>query len=165
MRKTGKKLVAVIAAVSMTISMVPSSGHATVRSISMQQAKASERSEAVQDVVKQKAKDDTAAAEVTFSKASGTYGEAFQLELSGTEGDTALYYTTDGSDPSAPDNKNRILYQDGGIAIADRSNDENVLSAIDPVLFDSVNVTASKDGKTLKAPFRNHRRKQWTNVP
>ena len=54
MRKTGKKLVAVIAAVSMTISMVPSSGHATVRSISMQQAKASERSEAVQGVVKQK---------------------------------------------------------------------------------------------------------------
>ena len=85
MRKTGKKLVAVIAAVSMTISMVPSSGHATVRSISMQQAKASERSEAVQGVVKQKAKDDTAAVEVTFSKASGTYGEAFQLELSGTE--------------------------------------------------------------------------------
>ena len=60
MRKTGKKLVAVIAAVSMTISMVPSSGHATVRSISMQQAKASERSETVQGVVKQKAKDDTA---------------------------------------------------------------------------------------------------------
>ena len=151
MRKTGKKLVAVIAAVSMTISMAPSSGHATVRSISMQQAKASERSEAVQGVVKQKAKDDTAAAEVTFSKASGTYGDAFQLELSGTEGDTALYYTTDGSDPSDLDNKNRILYQDGGIAIADRSNDENVLSAIDPVLFDSVNVTASKDGKNFES--------------
>lgn len=47
MRKTGKKLVAVIAAVSMTISMAPSSGHATVRSISTQQAKASETSEAV----------------------------------------------------------------------------------------------------------------------
>lgn len=155
MRKTGKKLVAVIAAVSMTVGMVPTNGHAAVSSISTQETvKKSETSGAVQTAVRQKAKDDTATEEVTFSRESGTYGEAFQLELSGAEGDTALYYTTDGSDPSDPDNENRILYQDGGIAITDRSDDENVLSAIDPVLFDSVNVTASKDGKNFESTIQ-----------
>lgn len=155
MRKTGKKLIAVIAAVSMTVSMIPTNGQAVARSISVKQtAKASEISENVQNAAKQKAKDDTADAEVTFSKASGTYEEAFQLEISGKEGDTALYYTTDGSDPSDPDNENRIPYQDGGIAITERSDDENVLSAIDPILFDSVNVTASKDGKSFKSTIQ-----------
>lgn len=152
MRKTGKKLIAVVAAVSMTVSMVPSNTYAAVRSISTQQTvKASETSGKVQETVKQKA-DETA--EVTFSKTSGTYGDAFQLELSGTEGDTALYYTTDGSDPSDPDNENRILYQDGGIAITDRSDDENVLSAIDPILFDSVNVRTSSDGKSFESTIQ-----------
>lgn len=155
MRKTGKKLIAVIAAVSMTVSMIPTNGQAAARSISVKQtAKASEISENVQNAAKQKAKDDTADAEITFSKASGTYEEAFQLEISGKEGDTALYYTTDGSDPSDPDNENRIPYQDGGIAITERSDDENVLSAIDPILFDGVNVTASKDGKSFKSTIQ-----------
>lgn len=155
MRKTGKKLIAVIAAVSMTVSMVPTNGHAAIRRIStQQQEKASETSGTVQNAVQQKAKDDTAAAEVTFSQTSGSYGDAFQLELNGAEGDTAVYYTTDGSDPSDPDNENRILYQDGGIAITERSNDENVLSAIDPILFDSVNVTSSDDGKSFKSTIQ-----------
>lgn len=152
MRITGKRLIAVMAAVSMTVSLVPAGGQAARCSTPTQQtAKSSEKTGLVQSPVKQKAKEDTAPAEVTFSRESGTYGEAFRLELSGTERDTALYYTTDGSDPSDQDNKNRILYQDGGIAITDRSNDENVLSAIDPVLFDSVNVKAAEDGKGFES--------------
>ena len=50
MRKTGKKLIAVIAAVSMTVSMVPTNGHAAIRRIStQQQEKVSETSGTVQN--------------------------------------------------------------------------------------------------------------------
>lgn len=92
---------------------------------------------------------------VAFSKESGTYAQAFDLELSCAAAET-IYFTTDGSNPSDPANEARQLYTPGSIHIADRTGDPNVLSAIDPILFDGVNVKASADKKgfesTIKKP-------------
>lgn len=87
---------------------------------------------------------------VVFSKGSGTYREAFDLELT-CDTATAIYYTTDGSDPSDPANASRQQYAPGSIHIADRQGDPNVLSAIDPILFDATNVKASADGKSFES--------------
>ncbi len=87
---------------------------------------------------------------IVFSRESGTYGEAFDLELTcATTAD--IYFTTDGSDPSDPANGARKLYTPGSIRIADRKGDPNVLSAKDPILFDAVNVKASSDGKRFES--------------
>lgn len=91
---------------------------------------------------------------VVFSKDSGTYGEEFDLELTcgaGVASGTAIYFTTDGSDPSDQNNEARQLYTPGSIRIADREGDSNVLSAIDPNLFDAANVKISKDGKSFES--------------
>lgn len=91
---------------------------------------------------------------VVFSKSSGTYGEEFDLELScgaGIAPGTAIYFTTDGSDPSDLNNESRKLYTSGSIRIANRQGDPNVLSAIDPILFDATNVKASSDGKSFES--------------
>lgn len=85
--------------------------------------------------------------QVQFSKESGVYGEAFDLELSFENSDAVVYYTLDGSDPSDASNERRQAYSAEGIAVRDRKGDANVLSAIDPILFDAVNVGASSDGK------------------
>lgn len=87
---------------------------------------------------------------VVFSKGSGTYPEAFDLELT-CDTATAIYYTTDGSDPSDPANTSRQQYAPGSIHVADREGDPNVLSAIDPILFDATNVKASADGKSFES--------------
>lgn len=67
--------------------------------------------------------------EVTFSKASGFYDEGFELELTAGEGEQ-IFYTTDGSDPRY--SETRIEYT-APIKITDRSGDENVVSAVQPV--------------------------------
>lgn len=89
---------------------------------------------------------------VSMSEKSGAYSEAFTLTLE-SEGAAAIYYTLDGSDPATSDT--RILYEDG-IAITDRGDDENFVSAADPTLFDSANVWWDRDEKkyvsTKKAP-------------
>ena len=69
--------------------------------------------------------------EVAFSSQSGIYSEAFKLELS-CENAKAVYYTTDGSDPRTSDT--RIKYTEP-VEIADRKNDENTISSVDPLLF------------------------------
>lgn len=79
-----------------------------------------------------------AAQEVSFSAGSGAYNTAFSLTLSAGAGDT-IYYTRDGSDPADPANTARIAYT-SPVAVTDRTGDANVLSAMDPVLFDSANV-------------------------
>lgn len=91
---------------------------------------------------------------VVFSKGSGTYGEAFDLQLTcgaGVAAGTDIYFTTDGSDPADTTNEARQLYTPGSIHIADRQEDANVLSAIDPILFDATNVKAGSDGKSFES--------------
>ena len=78
--------------------------------------------------------------EITFSRESGISPEEFELELSSDTG--KIYYTIDGSSPV--DSDSRIEYT-GAIKITDRSEDENVLSAINPVLYDAVNVEWKED--------------------
>lgn len=85
-----------------------------------------------------KTTDETTA--VTFSKESGVYEDAFSLKLTCTDEDATIYYTTDGSDPTAAGNEARKICTQGGIQVTDRKNDPNVLAAIDPILFDAVNV-------------------------
>ena len=69
--------------------------------------------------------------EVSFSSESGLYSDAFKLELTCSSAEN-IYYTTDGSDPRTSDT--RVLY-DAPIEITDRESDENIVSAVDPLLF------------------------------
>ncbi len=77
--------------------------------------------------------DDTPKAAVSFSVESGCYEEAFSLELKSGSGGT-VYYTLDGSDPAT--SATRIEYTQS-IPIDDRSGEANVVSAVDPQLFDT----------------------------
>lgn len=95
--------------------------------------------------------------DVVFSEPSGVYGEAFDLKLSCQDETAQIFYTMDGSDPAKDANENRQSLENGGIVpIVSRTDDENVLSAIDPILFDSVNVAVNEDGtgfdSTVEAP-------------
>ena len=105
MRKTGTRLLAVLAAVSMTVSLFPVNAVTAAQTDKAQSVQAA-------DSLKKASK-----APVTFSEASGTYKDAFSLKLQGADTDTAIYYTTDGSDPSDPDNTARIAYADSGISL------------------------------------------------
>lgn len=58
-----------------------------------------------------------------FSQESGFYGSSFQLTITAPEGCT-VYYTTDGSDPTAESKK-----YEGAITVDDMSDTPNVLSA------------------------------------
>lgn len=174
MRKTGNRLLAVLAAVSMTVSLLPVNAVTAAQTGRGQETKAVTTAQmdqvqetqavtaALKEKEQEKASDSLKKASkepVTFSEASGTYKDAFSLKLQGADTDKAIYYTTDGSDPSDPDNTARIAYTDSGISITDRKNDANVLSAIDPILFDAVNVKASSDQKgfvsTISAPDKS----------
>lgn len=94
------------------------------------------------------------AKELTFSQESGVYEEAFSLKLLTRDGET-VYYTLDGSDPTDPENDARTKYT-SPISFTDRKGDANVLSAIDPLLFDSANLVLNKKEQKLyskvKAP-------------
>lgn len=87
-----------------------------------------------------------------LSVPSGVYAEPFDLYLTSQSGGQILY-TLDGSDPVTSDTA--VVYEDG-IAIKDRSNDENVVSAVDPVLFSANYSTVGKNGyhfeSTVSAP-------------
>ena len=66
---------------------------------------------------------------VEFSHDSGIYPEAFSVEISSlTDGE--IYYTTDGSDPTASGSAK--LYT-GAVEITDRKGDKNIVSAVEPV--------------------------------
>lgn len=92
------------------------------------------------------------AKELTFSEASGVYEEPFSLTLATRKGET-IYYTLDGSDPTDPENKARTEYT-APISIEDRKGDANVLSAIDPLLFDSANLVMNKRDQTLHSKVK-----------
>lgn len=79
---------------------------------------------------------------VAFSKESGVYAEAFELQLACGDKKAEIYYTMDGSDPTDENNDARIAYDGKGISVTERKGDSNVLAAIEPVLFDAVNVQA-----------------------
>ena len=81
---------------------------------------------------------------VAFSKESGAYEGEFELTLT-CDGQADIYYTTDGSNPIT--SSTRKLYS-AAIKIADRSNDENYVTAVDPFLFDAANVKVNntRDG-------------------
>ena len=98
-----------------------------------------------------------AAEEVQFSASSGAYEAAFSLTLTAGAEDT-IYYTLDGSNPADSENNKRKRYT-SPIQITDRKNDANVVSAIDPVLFDSTKVGWDNANKrfysTITAPANN----------
>ncbi len=85
--------------------------------------------------------------DVTFSQISGVYDSAFDLELESKAGET-IYYTTDGSDPRT--SPTRITYTTA-IQVKDRSVDANMLSAIDPNLFEMMSTSIS--GKTINSNY------------
>ncbi|MCI5856952.1 MAG: CotH kinase family protein [Agathobacter sp.] len=70
---------------------------------------------------------------IEFSVESGCYEEAFDLKLTTGDGG-AIYYTLDGSDPA--DSATRIEYTES-IHIEDRRGAANVVSAVEPNLFDT----------------------------
>ena len=89
-----------------------------------------------------------------MSKESGCYPEAFSLDIT-CEGAERIYYTTDGSNPVTSSTRKEYTCP---VTITDRKNDANILSAVDPVLFDcaysSYNQTecnAPADNETDKA--------------
>ena len=70
---------------------------------------------------------------LTFSHTGGVYAEGFELTLEAPAG-ASIYYTTDGSDP-----RDKGTAYEAAIPIQDRSGDANVLSAVNPLLFDAAN--------------------------
>ncbi len=68
---------------------------------------------------------------VELSHTGGVYAEKFSLVLNALE-DGEIYYTLDGSDPAV--SKTALLYSTA-VEITDRSGEENVVSAVDPLLF------------------------------
>jgi hypothetical protein len=81
---------------------------------------------------------------LTLSQGSGVYDQDFDLTLT-CDKQAEIYYTTDGSDPVT--SSTRILYS-SPVKIADRSGDPNVITAVDPFLYDAANVmlNAKRDG-------------------
>lgn len=90
----------------------------------------------VTQAAEETAEDAVSSLEVTMSEGSGCYEEAFSLGLT-CERAEKIYYTTDGSNPSVSSTREEYT---GVIPINDRRGEPNVLSAVDPVLFDSAYV-------------------------
>lgn len=68
---------------------------------------------------------------VELSHSGGVYAEEFQLTLTGLESGT-VYYTIDGSNPAT---SSTAIEYTSPVDITDRTKDENVVSAVDPVLI------------------------------
>lgn len=67
---------------------------------------------------------------LAFSRYTGVYGEAFGLTMAASDETAEIYYTLDGSDPAT--SATAVKYT-GSIAVTKRDNDENVVSAVEPV--------------------------------
>ncbi|MBP3568579.1 MAG: CotH kinase family protein [Lachnospiraceae bacterium] len=82
-----------------------------------------------EEIVQAEATKDTPLA---FSDYTGVYEETFYLTMDAFEENAEIYYTLDGSDPA--ESKTAVKYAEA-IPVERRENAENVVSAIDPVLF------------------------------
>lgn len=80
--------------------------------------------------------DEVSSMAVSMSNESGCYDKEFFLEITG-EGVDKIYYTMDGSNPVT--STTRVEYT-GAIPVTDRKGEPNILSAVDPVLFDNANL-------------------------
>lgn len=69
---------------------------------------------------------------LALSNYTGVYKEAFYLTMNAFEENAEIYYTLDGSDPA--ESKTAVKYTEA-IPVERRDNAENVVSAIEPVLF------------------------------
>lgn len=148
-----KRALAVITAASLAVVSLP--GYPVIQANAARQTEISRDTNAKRNTLRGATEEGSNSnSAVVFSKDSGTYSEEFDLELTrgaGVASGTAIYFTTDGSDPSDQNNESRMLYTPGSIHIGDRKGDPNVLSAMDPNLFDSANVTISKNGKSFES--------------
>ncbi len=94
-------------------------------------------------------------AALSFSRTSGVYEEEFELTIAPADKKNVknIYYTMDGSNPLTSDSRQEYVKS---IPLVSRKNDANVLAAVAPGLFDSVNITVRKDKKgfdsVLSAP-------------
>ncbi len=91
-------------------------------------------------------KEEVQAFAVTMSRASGVYPKEFELSME-CDGAAAIYYTTDGSNPA--ESASRMKYENP-IAVKDRKNDANYMSAVSPELFDTANVKWNSKKKTFQ---------------
>ena len=82
---------------------------------------------------------------LNMSKESGCYDDAFTLYIECDKA-KAIYYTTDGSNPVTSSTRKKYM---SGIEISDRKNDENVLSAAEPSLFDAAYAVYDSKSKTF----------------
>lgn len=89
---------------------------------------------------------------VEMSQPSGIYENAFALQMS-CEGASAIYYTTDGSDPTTSETRTAYSTE---LSIVDRKGADNYVSAVSPDLFDTANASWSRSKKayssTAKVP-------------
>ena len=88
---------------------------------------------------------------LAFSRYTGVYREKFWLTMAASEEGAEIYYTLDGSNPL--DSATAIKYEDS-IVITKRSNDKNVVSAVEPVrIAGSFNYVSKNNFKCeIKAP-------------
>ena len=88
---------------------------------------------------------------LAFSRYTGVYREEFGLTMAASEEGAEIYYTLDGSNPL--DSATAIKYEDS-IVITKRSNDKNVVSAVEPVrIAGSFNYVSKNNFKCeIKAP-------------
>jgi len=91
------------------------------------------------EIVQAEATKDTPLA---LSDYTGVYKEAFYLTMDAYEEGAEIYYTLDGSNPA--DSKTAVKYTEA-ILMDRRDNAENVVSAIEPVLFSGSFNYASKN--------------------
>lgn len=88
---------------------------------------------------------DAAFGEIAFSHRGGFYAEEFELTLT-ADSDKKIFYTLDGSDPGT--SETRLEYS-APIKIKSMEGAENVLSAVDPELFDTAWCRYNKSQKKL----------------
>lgn len=82
---------------------------------------------------------------IAFSHAGGFYESEFELGMGAPDG-CMIYYTLDGSDPR--NSETRMQYTET-VKIGSRSDDENVVSAVDPELFDTAWCRYNRSQKKL----------------